>query len=116
MLMSLLKDSQYNSGRLGMLTDRLLGSILGGGGGGALSNMLDSEGFAVYSNVKFLYLIGKIASETGEMPEDGLNALGDYLNIVEYFREDFPEEAYEKLVLKTQFCIGMIFYRLRDKE
>jgi hypothetical protein len=27
--------------------------------------ILDSEGFAVYSNVKFLYLIGKISSETG---------------------------------------------------
>lgn len=28
-------------------------------------NTIDSEGFAVYSNVKFLYLIGKISSETG---------------------------------------------------
>ena len=27
--------------------------------------VLDSEGFAVYSNVKFLKLIGKISAETG---------------------------------------------------
>jgi hypothetical protein len=41
----------------GGATDRIMSSFAGG--------ILDSEGFAVYSSVKFLYLIGKIASETG---------------------------------------------------
>lgn len=32
---------------------------------GCVEAVLDSEGFAVYSNVKFLSLIGKFAAETG---------------------------------------------------
>jgi len=51
------------------------------GGGG----ILDSEGFAVYSNVKFLYLIGKICCETSQFPEDGILALNDYLSLIDYF-------------------------------
>lgn len=56
------KDSIYFQGGItrsitGGATDRIMSSFAGG--------ILDSEGFAVYSNVKFLYLIGKIASETG---------------------------------------------------
>ena len=74
------------------------------------SGVLDSEGFAVFSNVKFLYLIGKICSEANQYPEDGLNALNDYLLLVEYFREDIAEETYQKLKVKTLYCIGMIFY------
>ena len=46
------------SGFQGDITARMIGSIMNGG-------ILDSEGFAVYSNVKFLYLIGKISSESG---------------------------------------------------
>ena len=49
--------------------ENLFGSMYDNG------HLLDSEGFAIYSNVKFLYLIGKIASETGVEPEDALNAL-----------------------------------------
>ncbi len=40
--------------------------------------VLDSEGFAIYSNVKFLSLIGKICAETGRLLEEGFNALNDY--------------------------------------
>jgi hypothetical protein len=111
-MMSMTKDSFYggmggttnNNG----MTDRFLGSMIGG--------ILDSEGFAVYSNVKFLYLIGKIASETGQAPEDGLNALNDYIALIEYFKEDVPEDIYQKCLIKAHFCIGMIFYKQRDFE
>ena len=82
------------------------------GGGG----VLDSEGFAVYSNVKFLYLIGKICCETIQYPEEGLLALNDYLSLIEYFQEDISEETYAKLRTKTLFCIGMIFYKQKDYE
>jgi len=86
----------------GDATDRIIGSI-------HINNVLDSEGFAVYSNVKFLYLIGKISCETGQYPEEGLAALNDYLALVEYFREDVPEETYMRLRLKILYSIGMIF-------
>ncbi|TNV73575.1 hypothetical protein FGO68_gene17101 [Halteria grandinella] len=111
MVMSILKDSQYGGGAGGGFTDRYLGSVIG-----LPSTLLDSEGFAVYSNLKFLYLIGKISSETASHPEDGLNALGDYLTLIEYFREDVPEETYDRLRVKAQYCIGMIFYKQGDYE
>lgn len=95
---------------MGDNTQRFLGSVTGGGGG------LDSEGFAVYSNVKFLYLIGKICCETSQYPEEGLLALNDYLSLIEYFQEDISEETYAKLRTKTLFCIGMIFYKQKDYE
>lgn len=78
--------------------------------------ILDSEGFAIYSNVKFLHLIGKIAAETGQLLEDGLNALNDYQAIIDYYKHDVSEETYEKLRLKSTFYIGMIFYKERDYE
>lgn len=78
--------------------------------------VLESEGFAVYSDVKFLYLIGKIASETGQYPEEGLGALNDYMTILEYFKDDMLEEGYERLRLKSLYLIGMLFYKLKDYE
>lgn len=78
--------------------------------------MMDSEGFAIYSNVKFLLSIGKICAETGQYLEDGLNALNDYLSIVEYYKLDVPEDTYEKLKVKANYYIGLIFYKERDYE
>ncbi len=92
----------------GGVTDRIFSSFAGG--------ILDSEGFAVYSNVKFLYLIGKIASETGQFAEEGINSLNDYLSLIEYFKDDVEEETFTKLRLKTLFCIAMIFYTQKDYE
>ena len=90
-----LKDSFYGMTKsiTGGATDRNMTSFAGG--------ILDSEGFAVYSNVKFLYLIGKIASETGQFPEEGLNALNDYISLIEYFRDDVSEDTFNKLKIKT---------------
>jgi hypothetical protein len=92
----------------GATTDRIYSSFAGG--------VLDSEGFAVHSNVKFLYLIGKICCETGQFPEESLSALNDYLSLIDYFKDDVPEDTYNKLKLKTLFCIGMIFYKQKDYE
>lgn len=82
----------------------------------ANEQVLDSEGFTIYSNVKFLSLIGKYCSETGLFLEEGFNALSDYQLIIEYFKDDVPEETYERLRIKTQYYIGMIFYKERDYE
>ena len=78
--------------------------------------VLDSEGFAVYSNVKFLYLIGKICFESNQFPETGLSALNDYISLIEYFQDDISEELFLKLRTKSLFCIGMIFYKQKDYE
>lgn len=49
---------------------------------------LENEGFAIYSNVKFLFIIGKICAETGKKLEDGLKALNDYIMILDFYRYD----------------------------
>eukprot|EP00347_Sterkiella_histriomuscorum_P002786 403366804 len=77
---------------------------------------MDSEGFAVYSNTKFLLQIGKICAETGQFLEDGMGALNDYMQILEYYEMDIPEENYRKLQIKAQYYIGIIFYKERDYE
>ena len=46
-------------------------------------NYVESEGFAVWSDPRFLYQIGKITSETGMFMEEGLVCLDDYLNILD---------------------------------
>ena len=49
--------------------------------------------------MKFLLQIGKIAAETGQQLEDGMGAINDYLQIVEFYRseEGVSEEAFEIL-------------------
>jgi len=46
--------------------------------------VLESENFAVYSNIKFLYLIGLYAADSKSFSEDGLKSLNDYLLILDY--------------------------------
>ena len=40
----------------------------------------ESEGFAVYSDLKFLYQIGKICAESGKYLEEGILCLDDYIS------------------------------------
>ncbi|CDW77883.1 ras-2 protein [Stylonychia lemnae] len=79
-------------------------------------SVMDSEGFAVYSSVIFLFQIGKIAAETGKCLEDGFNALNDYLSIIEYYKLDMPEHSFDKLKLKANYYQGLIFYKVKDYE
>jgi hypothetical protein len=51
--------------------------------------VLDSENFAVYSNVEFLYLIGKYAAQSKSNHAEGLQALNDYLLIMDRNRNNF---------------------------
>lgn len=50
-----------------------------------LGNLMhESEGFAVYSDLKFLYQIGKIWAESGKYLEEGILWLDDYINLTNF--------------------------------
>lgn len=51
--------------------------------------VLESENFAVYSNVEFLYLIGKYAAQFKSNHLEGLKALNDYVLILDYNQKTF---------------------------
>jgi len=77
----------------------------------------EGEGFAVYSDCKFLFLIGKICATAGSRyAEEGLRALNDYLKILTYYKHDMYSDVFEKMRLKTYFYIGCIFYDNGDYE
>jgi hypothetical protein len=44
----------------------------------------ESENFAVYSKIDFLYLIGKYSAQSNSHHEDGLKSLNDYLLILDH--------------------------------
>lgn len=58
--------------------------------------VLESENFSVYSNVEFLYLIGKYASSSKSNEYEGLQALNDYLLIMEYKKLSFSSHEFMK--------------------
>ena len=77
-------------------------------------NINDSENFAIYSNFKFLQLIGKFCAKSKQYSDEGLKALNDYLLLLEYQRSSFTKEQYYDERAVTIFYIGSIFYNCRD--
>jgi hypothetical protein len=65
--------------------------------------LLESENFAIYSNVEFLYLIGKYTAQSKTCYEEGLKSLNDYILILDYTRDSFEEDVYWKKRSLAQF-------------
>lgn len=86
----------------------------------------DSEGFAVYSDLKFLYQIGRIWAESGKYLEEGILCLDDYINLMDFFNPagkayDMQSELSEHLndavhfsKCKALYLVGLIFYQVKD--
>ena len=76
--------------------------------------IIDSENFAIYSNTKFLLLIGKYSAYSSQYAEEGLKALNDYLLILEERRGSLTRDEYLKERALTIYHIGCIFYQKKD--
>ena len=76
--------------------------------------IIDSENFAIYSNTKFLLLIGKYSAYSSQYAEEGLKALNDYLLILEERRGSLTRDEYLKERSLTIYHIGCIFYQKKD--
>ncbi len=70
--------------------------------------LVESENFAIYSNIQFLYLIGKYAAQTRQCHEEGLKSLNDYLLILDYF-QDAVENYLARRALAL-YQLGLILY------
>jgi len=69
----------------------------------------ESENFAVYSNVEFLYLIGKYVAEGKTTNNDlGLKSLNDYLLILDHNRYNIVEDEYQRRRALALFSVGVI--------
>ena len=103
----------------------------------------ESEGFAVYSDLKFLYQIGEICAESGKYLEEGIFCLDDYINLSEFkdvmcseqstnclraystsmnfSKFSYPnvtqqyDKAY-KMRTKAIYLVGLIFYQVNDYD
>lgn len=76
--------------------------------------IIESENFAIYSNFKFLQLIGKYCAKSKQHSEEGLKALNDYLLLLEYHRGSYTKQEYYAERAITIFYIGSIFYQMKD--
>ena len=75
---------------------------------------VESENFAINSNMHFLFLIGKFASQSKQCSEEGLKALNDYLLILDHIRYNLQEKDYLRKRALAQFQVGLILYNERD--
>jgi hypothetical protein len=69
----------------------------------------ESENFAVYSNIHFLYLIGMSCQQGKQMHEVGLQALNDYLTLLNFTRSSFPPGEFEKNRALAFYQIAALF-------
>jgi hypothetical protein len=82
----------------------------------------ESEGFSVYSDLKFLYQIGKICAESGKYLEEGILCLDDYINLLTFFNPSSSGNSYEgpttdhPMYCKALYLVGLIFYKISDYE
>lgn len=65
--------------------------------------MIDSENFAIYSNIEFLYLIGKFTAQSKQCSGEGLQSLNDYLLILDFIKDNFNEKEYYKKRALAQY-------------
>ena len=72
--------------------------------------IIESENFAIFSNFKFLQLIGKYCAKSKQYSDEGLKALNDYLLLLEYHRSSYTKQEYYGERAITIFYIGSIFY------
>lgn len=82
----------------------------------------ESEGFSVYSDLKFLYQIGKICAESGKYLEEGILCLDDYINLLTFFNPSSVGNSYEAptsnhpMYCKALYLVGLIFFQIKDFE
>jgi len=76
--------------------------------------VLESENFAVYSNIEFLYLIGKYAAQSKSYSVEGLKSLNDYLIILDYTRNNQKEAEYCRKRILGLYQAGVILHNNQE--
>lgn len=78
----------------------------------------ESECFSVYSDLKFLYQIGRIWAESGKFLEEGILCLDDYINILNFLNPMDSQQTGKVFEMKTKaiYLVGLIFYQVEDYD
>ena len=77
--------------------------------------VVESENFAIYSNIDFLYLIGKFAAQSRQCSEQGLRSLNDYLLILDHTRETMNEREYTRKRCLALYQVGIILHSEKEQ-
>ena len=83
-------------------------------GEGSKMAVIESENFAVYSDIEFLYMIGQYAAQSKSNYESGLQSLNDYLLILDHTKDTQPEKEYYKKRALAVYQMGLILYNNQD--
>ena len=77
---------------------------------------IQSECFSVYSDLKFLYQIGRIWAESGKFLEEGILWLDDYINLLDFFNPADTKQSGDVYEMKTKalYLVGLIFFQVKD--
>ncbi len=78
--------------------------------------VIESENFAVFSDIEFLYMIGQYAAQSKSNYESGLQSLNDYLLILDHTKDTQPEKEYYKKRALAVYQIGLILYNNQDSS
>lgn len=76
--------------------------------------VIESENFAVYSDIEFLYLIGEYSAQSKSNYEAGLQSLNDYLLILDHTKDALTEKEYFKKRALAVYQIGLILYHSQE--
>lgn len=74
----------------------------------AIHEYMKDTGFSVYSDPKFLYLIGKICVKSKQYSRLALQSFYDYLMILTYYKDQIKETDFLKLRCKTLLYIAKV--------
>lgn len=77
---------------------------------------LKDTGFSVYSNPKFLYLIGKICVRSTSFIDLALQSFHDYLLIITYYKDYIEEDEYQRIRCKTLIWIATLLEQVGELE
>lgn len=74
--------------------------------------------FSVYSNPKFLYIMGKICARSKVVlyADHAIQSFHDYFLIVTYYRPYMTEAVYREIKVKTFMWIARVFLQCNELE
>jgi hypothetical protein len=82
----------------------------------AINEYMKDTNFSVYSDPKFLYLLGKLCARTGLLiyADLALQSFHDYFLIITYFKEYMRERDYALIKIKTYMWIARVLLNCEE--
>jgi hypothetical protein len=84
----------------------------------AINEFMKDTNFSVYSDPKFLYLLGKLCTRSGLLfyADLALQCFHDYFLIITYYKNYLRESDYQVIKIKTYVWIARIFLNCEEYD